>query len=312
MKKGLVLLLAVLSLVAAGAWWAVASGLFRTDESLVLSGTIEARDADVGSLVGGRIAAVRVDEGSTVRKGQVLVEFETDFLDQQILSQQGRVALARADLEKALRGPRREDVARARADAENAERERQRLGSLLAQGIVGQQTYDAAATTARVASETLQEKERGSRPEDIAAARAALVREEGQLAYLERQREDLVVRAPADGVLQTIDLRPGDLVSAGQPVATLLEADQIWVRVYVPEPRLGLVRVGQRAWIRVDTFPGREYPGHVVEIRQKGEYTPRNVQTLDQRMDQVFGVKVAIEPNSDLKPGMAATVRLEK
>jgi multidrug resistance efflux pump len=311
MKKVLVLLV-VLSLLGAGAWWAVASGLFRTDKTLVLSGTIEARDADVGSLVGGRIAAVRVDEGAAVRKGQVLVEFETDFLDQQIRSQQGRVDAARADLDKALRGPRQEDTARARADAENAERERQRLESLLAQGVVGQQAYDVAATTARVALETLREKERGSRPEDIAAARAALVREQGQLAYLERQRQDLVVRAPADGILQTIDLRPGDLVSAGQPVATLLEPDQIWVRVYVPEPRLGLVRAGQRAWIRVDTFPGREYPGHVVEIRQKGEYTPRNVQTLDQRMDQVFGVKVAIEPNPDLKPGMAATVRLEK
>jgi HlyD family secretion protein len=100
-------------------------------------------------------------------------------------------------------------------------------------------------------------------------------------------------------------------VAAGQPVATILEPDQIWVRVYVPEPRLGLVRVGQKAHIRVDTFPGREYPGRIVEIRQRGEYTPRNIQTLEQRMDQVFGVKVTIAPNPDIKPGMAATVRLE-
>src|SRR5262249_32056129 len=111
--------------------------------------------------------------------------------------------------------------------------------------------------------------------------------------------------------IQTIDLRPGDLVGANQPVATILEPDQMWVRVYVPEPRLGLVHLGQKARIRVDTFPKREYPGKVVEIRPKGEYTPRNVQTLDQRMDQVFGVKVAIEPTADLKPGMASTVRLE-
>ena len=147
MKKVLVLL-GVLTLLGAGAWWAVASGLFRTDRDLVLSGTIEVRDADVGSLVGGRIAAVRVDEGAAVRKGQVLVEFETDFLDEQIRSQQGRVAAARADLDKALRGPRQEETARARADAENAERERQRLESLLAQGVVGQQAYDVAAATA--------------------------------------------------------------------------------------------------------------------------------------------------------------------
>ncbi|HTO74436.1 MAG TPA: HlyD family efflux transporter periplasmic adaptor subunit [Thermoanaerobaculia bacterium] len=307
MKRALLLGLAVL-LAATGyfAWRYV-----QRPKPLVLSGTIEALDADVGSLVGGRVAAVRVEEGSTVKKDQPLVEFESDFLDGQIRSQQGRLDAARADLEKALRGPRQEDIARAKADAQNTEAERRRQEALLKDGVVGQQSYDAAATAARIALETLEEKQRGSRPEDIASARAAVVREQGQLDYLERQRQDLVVRAPADGVIQTFDLRPGDLVAAGQPVTTILEPDQIWVRVYVPETRLGLVRLGQKAWIRVDTFPKREYPGKVVEIRSKGEYTPRNVQTLDQRMDQVFGVKVAIDPNPDLKPGMAATVRLE-
>ncbi len=307
MKRALLLGLAVL--LAAGGYFAWR--YTRRAKPLVLSGTIEARDADVGSLVGGRVAAVRVDEGSSVRKDQPLVEFESNFLDEQIRSQQGRLDAARADLEKALRGPRQEDIARAKADAQNTEAERRRQEALLKDGVVGQQTYDAAATAARIALETLEEKQRGNRPEDIASARAAVVREQGQLDYLERQRQDLVVRAPADGVIQTIDLRPGDLVAAGQPVTTILEPDQIWVRVYVPETRLGLVHLGQRAFIRVDTFPKREYTGKVVEIRPKGEYTPRNVQTLDQRMDQVFGVKVAIDPSPDLKPGMAATVRLE-
>ncbi|MGH9366595.1 MAG: HlyD family secretion protein [Thermoanaerobaculia bacterium] len=307
MKRAVILVL--LLTAAAGAWWAL--NLLRRERPLVLSGTIEARDAEVGSLVGGRVAAVRVEEGAAVRRGQSLVEFETDFLDQQIRSQRGRVEATRADLEKTRRGPRREEIERARADAENAERERRRLEALLADGVVGQQSYDAAATSARIALETLREKQRGSRPEEIAAARAALLREEGQLAYLERQREDLVVRAPADGVIQTLDLRPGDLVAAGQPVATILEPGQIWVRVYVPEPKLGLVRLGQSARISVDTFPDREFPGKVVEIRQKGEFTPRNVQTLDQRADQVFGVKVEIGPTEQLKPGMAAMVRLE-
>lgn len=308
MKRALVLLAVLLA--AGGAFWAWSLG--RREQPLVLAGTIEARDARVGSLVGGRVLAVRVEEGSSVKRGQPLVELEPGFLDAQIRSQRGRVDAARADLAKALAGPRREDVARARAEAENAERNRRRLEALLRDGVIGQQQYDAAATSARLARETLLQNERGSRPEDIQAARAALAAAEGQLAYLERQREDLIVRAPADGIIQTLDLRPGDLVGAGQPVTTLLEPDQIWVRVYVPEPKLGLVRVGQRAHITVDTFPGRQFPGRVVEIRQQGEYTPRNVQTLDQRMDQVFGVKVSIDPTPDLRPGMAAQVRLEK
>ncbi len=308
MKRMLVLAL-VLILAAGG--FSVYRALSRREKPLVLSGTVEARDADVGSLVGGRVAAVRVDEGASVQKGQALVELEPDFLEFQIRSQQGRLAATRADLAKMLRGPRVEELERVRADADHAERERKRLEKLLADGVAPQRDYDAAAAAARIAGETLRERERGNRPEDIDAARAAVAREEGQLAYLERQRQDLTVRAPADGILQTIDLRPGDLVGAGQPVATILEPDQIWVRVYVPEPKLGLVRVGQKARITVDTFPGRAYPGHVVEIRQRGEYTPRNIQTLEQRMDQVFGVKVAIDPNPDVKPGMAAAVELE-
>jgi HlyD family secretion protein len=311
MKRAAIILVLVL-LLAGGAYALFASRPFHREKPLVLSGTIEARDIQVGSLVGGRVHAVRVDEGAAVKRGQPLVEFETDFLDRQFSTQQSRAAAASADLDKAVRGPRVEDIARARADWENAERESKRLQALLSQGLMPQQQYDAATTAARIALENLQERERGNRPEDIASARAALAAEQGQLAYLERQREDLIVRAPADGVLQTIDLRPGDLVGAGQPVATILESDQIWVRVYVPEPKLGLVHNGQAAHIAVDTFPGREFPGKVVEIRQKGEYTPRNIQTLDQRMDQVFGVKVLIDPNPTLKPGMAATVRIEQ
>jgi len=277
---------------------------------LVLSGTVEARDVEVGSLTGGRVVSVPVAEGASVRRGQPVVVLETDLVDLQLTQQAARVDQARANLLKAQRGPRSEEVARARAEAENAEKERRRQKSLLDQGIVGQQQYDVAATAARTSLETLRENERGSRPEDIAAARAALALEEGQLAYLRRQKQESVVVAPADGVIESIDLRPGDLVAANQPVARILEPAQVWIRVYVPEPMLGRVRVGQRAAVSVDTFPHREFPGRVVEIRTQAEYTPRNVQTLDQRMDQVFGVKVAIDPAPELKPGMAAMVRI--
>jgi membrane fusion protein YbhG len=308
-RKGLVIVL-VIVLAAAGAVWGLA---FRNKEKpLLLSGAVEARDVEVGSLVGGRVAKVLVEEGSRVTAGQPIVQFETDLLDLQVAQQKARVEEMRANLLKALRGPRVEEIERARAEAVNTERERLRQKALLDQGIIGQQQYDAAATQAKTAAETLRELERGNRPEDIAVAKAMLEREERQLAYLERQRSEAVVRAPADGVIESMNLRPGDLVAANQPVAKMLEPSQLWVRVYVPEPQLGRVRIGQTAALTVDTFPKRSFPGHVVEIRTQAEYTPRNVQTLDQRMDQVFGVKVAIDPAPELKPGMAATVRLEE
>ena len=306
MSKRSLLLGAAAVLVAGGAFWALRSR--GGEKPLVLSGSIEARDVEVGSLLGGRVATVPVAEGARVSRGQPLVVFETDLIDLQLRQQQARVAEARANLAKTRRGPRVEDVARSRAEADNAERERRRQRALLDQGVIGQQPYDAAATAARTSLETLREKERGSRSEDIDAATAGLQREEAQLAYFERQKQESVVTAPSDGILQSLDLRPGDLVAPNQPVAKLIEPSQIWVRVYVPEPSLGRVRVGQTATLRVDTFPNRTFPGRVVEIRTSAEYTPRNVQTLEQRMETVFGVKVAIDPAPELKPGMAASV----
>jgi len=282
----------------------------RGPKPLVLSGAIEVRDVEIGSLMGGRIQRVLVDEGAAVKAGQPIVEFETDLIDLQIAQQEARVAQSKAALAKALRGPRNEEIARARAQHQNDERERLRQKAMLDSGIVGRQSYDAAATAAETSAQTLRELETGTRPEDVDAARAALNADEKQLGYLRRQRQETTVTAPADGVIESMDLRPGDLVGANQPVAKMLEPSQLWVRVYVPEPELGRVRVGQPAMLTVDTFPKREFPGKVVEIRTQSEYTPRNVQTLDQRMDQVFGVKVAIDPIPELKPGMAATVRL--
>jgi multidrug resistance efflux pump len=309
MKRWIVAAVVLLALAGAAGWWIWKE---RAPKDLVLSGTIEARDAQVGSLVGGRVQAVHVDEGASVKKGDRIVTIEPDLLDRQIREQQARVENARANLTKAINGPRREETERAKADAQNAERERQRQEALFREGLASQQQRDNAATAATTAKQSYEELARGNRPEDIASARAAVLEQEGQLDYLRRQREELVVRAPADGVVQTIDLRPGDLVAANQGIVTILEPSEIWVRVYVPEPQLGLVRLNERVPVSVDTFPGRTFPGKVVEIRQQSEYTPRNVQTLDQRGDQVFGVKVAIDPAAELKPGMAATVRIPR
>jgi len=306
-RKTLLIPLALILAAGAATWWTTAR---RREMPLLLSGAIEARDVEVGSLLGGRVSKILVEEGSLVAAGQPIVQFETDLIDLQIQQQRSKIEQAQANLTKALRGPRIEEIGSARASAENAERERLRQKGLLEKGVTAQQQYDSAETLAKTTREALLELERGSRPEDIAAARATLQTEERQLAYLERQRAESIVAAPAAGVIESMDLRPGDLVGPNQPVARMLEPSQVWVRVYVPEPELGRVRVGQKALLTVDTFPKTEFSGRVVEIRTQAEYTPRNVQTLDQRMDQVFGVKVAIDPAPQLKPGMAATVRL--
>ncbi len=295
-----------------------------TDSQLVFAGTIEARAVEVGSLVGGRVEKVAVDEGSEVAAGDLLVAFETDLVDREldgararIAAAEARVAAAEAKLAMAVAGPRREAVERARIEWEAAKTDLRRNEALHAEGVVDRAAYDRTLVREASARQSFEEVERGTRAEEIdaadatlAAERAALDIESAAVARLERQRRELFVTAPVAGRIETIDLRRGDLVAPNRPVATLLEPSELWVRVYVPEPRLGEVALGAEVAVRVDTWPERSFPGRVVEIRHQAEYLPRNIQTLDQRSDQVFGVKVALDSASDLRPGMAATVTL--
>jgi multidrug resistance efflux pump len=311
-KMKIVVRLVLLLAIAGGAawWWFVYRPQHRDTKQLVLSGSIEANTVEVGSLLGGRVATVHVKEGDTVHAGQPLVTFEADLRDLEISQQKALVAQGRAELAKVKRGPREEDFRQAQINFQAAETDRRRFEALLKSGAISQRDYDATQVKAANAHETLLAAQRGGRVEDIAAAEASLAQTQERLAFLERQHQELVVTAPAAGIVEAFDLRPGDLTAANQPVATLLEPDQIWVRVYVPEIQLGRVRIGQGAAIHVDTFPRRAFSGRVVEIRTQAEYTPRNIQTLDQRSDQVFGVKIAIDPTPELKPGMAAIVDL--
>jgi len=309
MKRRAAVAVLLLAVVAAGAWlWRAAR---RDREGLVLSGSLEARTVEVGSLVGGRVLEVYVEEGDRVAAGQPIVRFDSDLRDLEVAEQRARIEEARAALARTERGPRSEAVRRAEIEYRAAETDRRRFEALWRQGVIPRRDYDTATVRAATARETLREAERGGREEDVAAARAALAREETRLALLERQRQETLVAAPAAGVVESLDLRPGDLVPANRPVAALLEAGQLWVRVYVPEPELGRVRVGQPAAVTVDSFPERRFRGRIVEIRDQAEYTPRNVQTLEQRAEQVFGVKVEVEPAPELKAGMAALVHLE-
>jgi HlyD family secretion protein len=280
----------------------------RSPAELMASGTLEARTVNVGSLVGGRVTRVLVDEGSRVEAGQVLVTLETDTVDRQIAEQRAAIDAARAQYEKALAGPRPEEIAKAEAVAANDERERARMAVLFRVGIVSKELLDAAATKAKTSADDLRMLKKGTRKEDIEAARAEVEQQLRRLDVLLKQHAETVVKSSVAGVVQSMGLRPGDLVAPNQPVAELLEASQVWVRVFVPETELGLIRVDQPVRVHVDTFPNQSFPGHVATVSSQGEYTPRNVQTRAQRAEQVFGVKVLVDPNPRLKAGMAADV----
>src|SRR5438270_10944332 len=282
----------------------------RQPQQAVLSGTLEARTVNVGSLVGGRVTKTLVDEGMHVSAGQLLVTLETETIDRQLSEQRAVIAAAQAALAKAIAGPRPEEVAKAAAIASNDEIERRRQQRLYRYGIVAKELAEEAATKAKTSAEDLRILQKGTRKEDIDAARAEVEARQRKLDTLMKQRAETNVVSTVSGIVQSFGLRTGDIVAPNQTVAEILESSQLWVRVYVPETELGLVAVGQPVRVHIDTYPNEIFGGHVAAVSSQGEYTPRNVQTRAQRAEQVFGVKVLVDPNPKLKAGMAATVDL--
>ena len=263
----------------------------------------------VASRYGGRVEKILAWEGDAVTNGQVLVELDAAELH----AQRDRVA---AQLAEAEAGPRKEEIAAAKASWEALEAqydlarvERKRGEELFAAKTISETERDRA-----VSSEQSLEKNAaaaksqydlllaGTRPERIAQARA-------QLAELDTQFREMKISAPTNCVLEVLNVKLGDVLAPNQPVATLLFTNHIWVRVFAPEPWLGHIKLGDAVKVRVDAFPEKDFAGAVEQIQRSAEFTPRNVQTVDERVKQVFGVKVKLDNAEDkLRAGMAADV----
>jgi HlyD family secretion protein len=150
------------------------------------------------------------------------------------------------------------------------------------------------------------------RRQEVAATRAQLAQAQATLALVEAQYSNTILRAPMAGLVVTRSVEVGDVIGAGQRLMSVARLDRVWIRVYIPEPDLPLVRVGQPAAVYVDAFPGRPFAGTVTEIGQQAEFTPRNVQTREERVKLVFAVKVTLEnPERLLKPGMPADAKIQ-
>ncbi|MDB4966724.1 MAG: hypothetical protein JWN44_2413 [Myxococcales bacterium] len=168
----------------------------------------------------------------------------------------------------------------------------------------------ARADEARASQRLIQA---GSRVEDIKAAQGQVEAAKGRLDQIATMVDELVVKAPRDARIESLDLRPGDIVMPNATLATLLEDDQLYVRIYVPETHIGHIKIGQEVPITVDSFPGKKFKGVVEHINHVGEFSPRNLQTADERADQVFSTRIGIKDGQDeLRAGMAAFTTVPK
>jgi multidrug resistance efflux pump len=181
---------------------------------------------------------------------------------------------------------------------------------LLEAGTRPEEVDEAAAEVNRLRA-NLTLLEQGSRSEDIAAAQAKVAELQSRVDELKVNLAETIVKAPESAVVEVLAVRPGDVVAANQPVVRVLRADDLWVKVYVSETDLGKVRLNQKVTVTVDSYPSRRFEGEVYQINSISEYTPRNVQSADERRYQVFGVKVRVaDPQGVFKSGMAATVEI--
>ena len=285
------------------------------------SGTIEAREVSVAAKVGGQILEIRAEEGTRVGKGDILVLVDHEALDIQLRQADAGVALAEAQLLLLKKGSRAEDIRQgeavlrqAGANLKTAADDAGRMRELAAKGSVTPKQKDDAEARLVVAQaqeasakEALSKLRRLARPEEIGVAEARLAQAVAVADLLRKTIADGTIVSPVAGIVTRRPVETGELVSQGATVLTISELDRVHVMLFVTEKELGRVRLGAEADVTIDAAPGRVFKGRVTYISPEAEFTPKNVQTKEDRVKLVFGVKVEIpNPDGTLKPGLPA------
>jgi HlyD family secretion protein len=312
---------ALLGLLLAGAAAGCRNG---RDPSLVpAAGHVEATDVRLAAKVAGRLQAFALQEGDVVRAGQELGRTETTDLELALRQAQAERDLAQAELQLRLNGARREDIAELRAqvasteaDLAGAERDLERFQALADRGSGTAKARDDARTRRDMVAARLEAQRQalarllaGFREEEKAAARARLAAAGARIAQIEQQMSDATVTSPLDGTVTQKLAEPGELLQAGSPLCVIADLKNAWLTVFVGETDLGRLRLGQEADVVTDDGQARK--GRVSFMASQAEFTPKNVQTRDERVKLVYRVKIALDNRDGLfKPGMPAEARL--
>jgi HlyD family secretion protein len=321
-----VLLLVVIGAAAGATWW------FNQHDSstkeLKLYGNLDLRQIQLSFQNNERITDVLVQEGDRVKKGQVLARVDTRRIEPQVAQAEATVNAQRAVVDRLHHGNRPEEIAQAKAnmeaakaDAGNARRNYARMKDLSDRSrgeAISRQDVDNAKSAAETAEAKLDALQKalevwilGPRKEEVAENEARLKADEAQLAYLRQQLRDAELRAPADSVVRTRLMEPGDMASPTKPVFSLAVIDPKWVRAYVSEINLGKVREGMKVDIDVDSFPDRKFEGWIGFVSPIAEFTPKSVQTEELRTSLVYEVRAFVkDPKDELPLGMPATVHV--
>jgi len=248
-------------------------GNSRDQGAMILSGNVEVTEVNIGFKIPGRVLRLYTDEGRTVTSGEKIADLDNAEYASMV------------NQNKAL-------VLNAEAQYEKARKDYERFTSLYRDGVIASQQMDAAKSAYDAAAAQLQLSRASLRTADV-------------------KLKDTVIYAPLNGVVLRKNVEEGETVGTGTMLFTIGDLENPWVKVYVKEDKLGFVKLGQRAEVKTDTYPSKVYEGTVTYISSEAEFTPKNVQTREERVKLVFGVKVSVKNvNNELKPGMPADVTI--
>ena len=297
------------------------------DESiLTLYGNVDMREVQLAFMVQDRIAELNVNEGERVTQGQLLGQLDATRFESSVQELEARLEQVHQQLNELETGSRPQEIRKAKADVAaekaslvDAEQSYRRTQKLVHEKFLSPQTLDdarseldVARARLKAAHETLSLTLEGPRKEVIAAAHASVEQTEAQLKRARKDLLDTQLLSPANGVIRSRILEPGDIATPARPVFTLAKLEPVWIRTYVPETQLGQVVPGMQAQIRTDSFPDTTYPGWVGYISSTAEFTPKNVETPALRTRLVYQIWVyACNSGNALRLGMPATVTLD-
>ena len=325
MKKRLPIILILLIAGGAFAWFKLRPPQ-ETGNVLTLYGNVDIREAQLAFNASEHVDMVLVDEGEHVSKGQLLARLHQGLFQSQVDQAAAQVEARRQQLAKLKAGNRPEEIDKARAEVEAARARAkaardtwQRLQRLVQKKLASREEVETAASNANAAQAQLEAAqaalrlmEAGPRKEDIAAAQADLKAAEAALALARQNLANTELHAPADGVIRTRILEPGDMASPLKPALTLAFINPVWVRAYLPESLLGKVKPGMPVSIVTDSYPDRRYPAWVGHISPTAEFTPKNVETPELRTRLVYQMRIiACNEREELRLGMPATVHID-
>ncbi len=293
----------------------------ENENTLRASGTIDVTEVRISARMPGEVRVLAVEEGDAVSKGDTLAIIDHDLLVLQVRQAEAGAAAAAAQLALLKRGARAEDVAQAEAQlaqaevqAEQAEQDAARMRALSESGsTTRKQLDDAEARLAlaiagrEAAQQAVARLQNLIRPEELRASEAQLQQAQASINLLHRQIENAYVIAPISGMITAKMVEAGEMLGQGSPIVTIADLTQAYLRIYVPETRLGSIRLGQEVEVYTDAEPEQPLKGRVTFISPEAEFTPKNVQTKEERVKLVYEVKVeAPNASSVLKPGMYA------